>query len=77
MDVIDSCSVRFSGDDKATSACQEGARDSYLVSDIGRGSALGNGKIEAYVTGYHATNVLCGNLHVAHSPFTNSRWHFY
>ena len=66
LDVIDGCAVRFPNDPKAMSACKEGARDSYLMSDIGRGKAIGNGKMDAYATGYYTTNALCGGMH---TPF--------
>ena len=76
MDVIDGCSARFSDDAKAVNACREGARDSYLMSDMGRGAAVGSGQMEAYAVGYQATNTLCGGPYSNNQPFVTPplRW---
>ena len=60
MDVIDGCSTKFPNDSSAREACREGARDSYLMSSLGRGKAIGSGHMDAYAAGFHATTVLCG-----------------
>lgn len=73
LNVIDGCAHRFSDDPHAQSACREGARDSYLLSTMGRDRALQSGQMDAYATGYHATATLCGEpYHPAYGPLVSS-----
>jgi len=74
MDVIDGCSAKFPNDSEARGAYREGARDSYLVSNLGRSKAVGSGQMDAYASGFHATSVLCGGLYSGHAPFATTRW---
>lgn len=69
LDVIDGCSIRFPNNPKAQGACKEGARDSYLFSDMGRSRAIDSGQMEAYAVGHHSTSVLCGGPHSRYAPF--------
>ena len=57
LDVIESCDSRFGADTPAAAACRVGARDRYLRSGLGRGTA----EPEAYAAGFHATQALCAS----------------
>lgn len=74
MDVIDGCSAKFSNDLHAQDACREGARDSYLMSSLGRHKAIDSGQMDAYATGFHATTVLCGGPYSGYAPFVTTHW---
>ena len=69
LDVIDSCSSLHHNDQDAMVACREGARDAYLHSSLGQGAATRNGQMGAYASGFYSTNVLCGGVYSAHTPF--------
>lgn len=74
MDVIDGCSAKFPNDSNARDACREGARDSYLMSSLGRDKAIGSGHMDAYAAGFHATTVLCGGPYSGYAPFVTTHW---
>lgn len=69
LDVIDRCTTRFAGSPQALAACQEGARDSYLISDYGRGRAVENGQTAAYAAGYGTVSMWCGGPYSSTIPF--------
>lgn len=60
LDVIDMCSARYAADERAATACREGARDAHLFSDMGRRTALQGGQEGAYAEGFWTTSTLCG-----------------
>ena len=74
IDVIDGCSAKFPSDSEARDACREGARDSYLMSTLGRSKAIRSGQMDAYAAGFHATAVLCGGPYSGRAPFVTN-WH--